>query len=70
MGSSVKKKSKLRSVDILDMHGCQIKDEHGVVLATLFEHNGKIIVSREKCCCIGMYFHILSYLHDLGFEAE
>ncbi len=55
------------AVDILDMHGCVIRDENGNALANLYEEGGLVIVKKTTACSIGMYFYILRYLGELGF---
>jgi hypothetical protein len=52
------------------MHGCVVKDERGIPLATLLEDGEKLIVKKTAACSIGDYLSILSYLNDLGFEAK
>lgn len=56
-----------KAVDILDMHGCVIRDERGFALANLYEDGGLVIVKKTTACTIGMYFYILRYLRELGF---
>lgn len=59
-----------KAIDLLNMHGCVVKDERGTPLATLLEDSGKLVVKKTAACSIGDYLSILSYLGDLGFEAE
>lgn len=54
--------------DILNMDGCVVKDDRGVVIAALREVDGALAVDRLPSCSLGMYFYILSYLRELGFE--
>ena len=59
-----------RLTDIINVNGCVVKDYDGVRLAHLQEVDGVVEVIREPACGIGMYFHILSYLLDLGFDVK
>lgn len=56
--------------DILNMDGCVVKDDRGVVVATLREVSGALAVDRLPACSLGMYFYILGYLRELGFEVH
>lgn len=59
------------SVDLLNLHGCEVKDERGAVMARLYEdEDGKIRVIRTPSCSVGMYFFILDYLRALGVDAK
>ena len=57
-------------LDILDINNCAIRDENGNILAHLMEDNGVVIVIRDAACSLGMYFYILGYLRELGFEVR
>lgn len=59
-----------RTIDILDVNGCAIRDENGSVLAILREEDNVVVVERQSACTIGMYFYILSYLIELGFDVQ
>ena len=59
-----------KAIDLFNMHGCVVKDERGIKLATLLEDGEKLIVKKTAACSIGDYLSILSYLKDLGFEAK
>ena len=59
-----------RLTEILNVDGCVVKTYDGVRLAKLREVDGAIEVIREPACGLGMYFHILSYLLDLGFDVR
>lgn len=59
-----------KAIDLFNMHGCIVKDERGIQLATLLEDGEKLIVKKTAACSIGDYLSILSYLKDLGFEAK
>jgi hypothetical protein len=59
-----------KAIDLFNMHGCVVKDERGIPLATLLEDGEKLIVKKTAACSIGDYLSILSYLNDLGFEAK
>ena len=59
-----------KAIDLFNMHGCVVKDERGIPLATLLEDGEKLIVTKTAPCNIGDYLSILSYLKDLGFEAK
>ena len=48
--------------DILNINGCVMKTKDGVILARLHE--------EEPACTIGMYFYLLDYLHQMGFEVR
>lgn len=59
------------SVNLLNLHGCEVKDEDGVVLARLYEDQDyRIVVKRTPVCSLGVYFHILDYLRALGVDAR
>lgn len=47
-----------------------IKDEKGTPLAKVFEDGKRLRVFRTPQCSIGMYFLILSFLRDLGYEVQ
>lgn len=59
-----------KAIDLFNMHGCIVKDERGIPLATLLEDGERLIVKKTAACSIGDYLSILSYLKDLGFEAK
>ena len=54
--------------DIIDMNGCIVKDDAGVAMATVRETENGLVVERFPACSLGMYFYILGYLRELGFE--
>lgn len=56
--------------DIFNMEDCVVKDERGVVLALLSDEDGVISVNKTTACSIGLYFYILWYLGELGFEVK
>jgi len=58
------------NIDILNVHHCVVKDENGVAIARLHEEKGFIRVERFASCSLGMYFYLLSYLRDLGWEVR
>jgi len=57
-----------RLTDIIDVNGCIVRGDYGVELAHLREVDGAVEVIRTPECSLGMYFNILSYLIDLGFD--
>lgn len=57
-------------LDILDINNCVIRDEDGNALAHLMEDNGVVVVMRDPACSLGMYFYILGYLRELGFDVR
>lgn len=59
-----------RLTDILNVDGCVVRDYDGVDLAILRERDGMVEVLRCPACGLGMYFRILSYLVDLGFDVK
>lgn len=59
-----------KAIDLFNMHGCIVKDERGIPLATLLEDGERLVVKKTAACSIGDYLSILSYLRDLGFEAK
>lgn len=59
-----------KAIDIVNVNGCIVKDENGEPLATIREEGGRLVVSRYASCSLGLYFYILSYLSDLGFEIK
>lgn len=54
--------------DIIDINGCIVKDDAGVAMATIWETENGLVVERFPACSLGMYFYILGYLRELGFE--
>lgn len=59
--------------ELFGLHGGGVvKDEKGMLLANLYRSDidGRIRVVRYPSCSIGMYFHILSLLLDLGYEVK
>ena len=57
--------------DILNINGCVMKTKDGVILARLHEEeDGFVLVERAPACTIGMYFYLLDYLHQMGFEVR
>ena len=56
--------------DIVNINGCVVKAENGEALATIREEDGLLVVTRTASCSLGLYFYILSYLSDLGFEIK
>ena len=57
-------------IDVIDMDGCIIRDNHGYAMARIEENDGVLVVHKFTACSLGMYFYILSYLRDLGFKCE
>lgn len=57
---------------MLNLHGCVVKDERGMLLANLYKdhYSDRIRVVRNPSCSIGMYFHIMSLLLDLGYNVK
>ena len=55
-----------------DLHGCVVRGENDMLLANLYRdrNDGRIRVVRYPACSLGMYFYILSYLVDLGYEVK
>lgn len=60
----------ISNLEILDINGCWVKDEKGIALASLHEDEGYVVVERTPACSIGMYFYILMYLTQLGFNVK
>lgn len=60
----------INTVDLLDLNGCMVKDEYGTVVAILQECGDKIRVEKTPACSLGTYLYIISYLNEMGFEAE
>lgn len=60
----------MNTIEVMSVDGCVIKDEAGMVLATLKENEGRVEVIRSPRCSLGLYFYILSYLRDLGYETS
>ena len=58
------------AIDVLDLGHCHVKDEDGIVLADLYENGRSIVVVRTPACSLGMYFYILDYLREIGFDAK
>lgn len=56
--------------DFLDLDGCKIKDESGIVLAVLSEDSSCVRVDKTPACSIGNYLYILSYLREFGINAR
>lgn len=58
--------------EMLNLHGCVVKDERGMLLANLYKdhYSDRIRVVRYPSCSIGMYFHIMSLLLDLGYNVK
>ena len=59
--------------ELFSVHGgAVVKDEKGMLLANLYwnDFEGKVRVVRYPSCSIGMYFHILSLLLDLGYDVK
>ena len=55
---------------MLNMGDCVVRDDRGLVLAKLRERGEIIQVEQMPTCSIGMYFYILAYLKELGFDVE
>lgn len=55
-----------------DLHGYIVRDSRGMLMANLYRdrNDGRIRVVRYPSCSIGMYFFILSYLMDLGYDVK
>lgn len=60
----------IKTIDILNLDGCRIKDENGNVVAILREKNGMIFVKKTAACTLGTYLYIISYLNEMGIEAK
>lgn len=60
----------MENIDILNVNRCLVKDENGIALARLHEEGESIRVERFASCSIGMYFYILRYLRDLGWNVK
>lgn len=60
-----------RITDLVDIDGCVMKTEDGVTLARLHEEeDGFVRIERAPACTIGMYFYLLDYLHQMGFDVR
>ena len=59
-----------KTIDILDLEGCQIKDEDGTILAILSEAGETIVVKKTTACSLGSYLYIITYLRELGFDVR
>lgn len=57
-----------KTIEIINVDGCVIRDDRGLVVAELHEVNGRVSVKRTPACTIGTYLYILTYLNELGFE--
>ena len=58
-------------MDIIKVDRCVVRDEKtGANLAILHERYGVVEIERLPACSIGSYFHIMSYLRELGFETK
>ena len=53
----------------IDRDDMSIKDDNGVLLATMHRKGDKWLVKRCPACSIGMYFRILNGLLDNGYDA-
>lgn len=55
-----------------EQHAWVVKGKDDMLLANLYmdRRDGRIRVVRYPSCSIGMYFYILSYLIDLGYEVK
>jgi len=60
----------MKNIDAINLDNCIIKDEDGRPLAKISEKGDKLLVTRLPDCSIGMYFYILRYLKDLGWDVE
>lgn len=60
----------IRAIDVIGVEGCCVKDEEGAIIAVLWERNKKVKVERKPACTLGVYFYLLWYLTELGFEVE
>jgi len=62
--------SEISTKDFLDFHGGVVKDRYGTPLARLREEEDYVSVRRLPACSLGMYFHILTVLHERGIDAR
>lgn len=60
----------MNNMDVINLHNCLVKDEHGNVLAKLVEEGDFVRVVRSSRCSIGTYFYILWYLSELGWDVR
>lgn len=60
----------MKNSELFDMDGCVVKSHTGQALAKLTEDGEFLIVNRLPTCSIGMYFYILCYLKELGFNVR
>lgn len=58
------------TLDLLDLDGCVVRDERGVIMATISEIDGRVFVNKTTACTVGTHLSILTYLRDLGVNAE
>ena len=57
-----------KTIEIINVDGCVIRDDRGLGLAKLHEENGRVWVDQLPACSLGTYLYILDYLKELGFE--
>ena len=61
----------MRTNEILKVNGCVVKDcDSGLPLAVLHERGEYIEVERLPACTIGVFFYILDYVRELGFDVR
>lgn len=59
-----------KAIEIIDVNGCIVRDERGVPLARLEEDFGVVIIKKMPACSLGMFFYIVDYLKELGFDVR
>lgn len=47
-----------------------VKDERGEILARVYHNGEKYQVFRHPACTLGMFFRIISYLEEQGFDLQ
>ena len=57
-----------KTIEVVKVDGCVIRDDRELDLARLHEDNGKVRVEKLPACSLGTYLYILDYLKELGFE--
>lgn len=60
----------IKTIDILNLDGCRVRDESGEIVAVLREKDGAILVRKTAACTLGTYLYIVSYLNEMGIEAK
>ena len=51
------------------MEGSVVRDDNGNILVTMTDDRRYVTVERQPACSLGMFFYILDYLREWGFEA-